>query len=75
LRYRKAYSIKVIDVNFEDKSPAEGLPAFDNGTILPKMILSSIELALRWHYSFSDHHYNFDKAMLSKSLGKPYRKE
>jgi hypothetical protein len=31
LRCRKAYSIKVTDVNFEDKSPpeSEGLPVFD----------------------------------------------
>jgi hypothetical protein len=31
--------------------------------------LSSIESALRLRYAFGDH-YNFDKAMLSKSLGK-----
>jgi hypothetical protein len=31
--------------------------------------ISSIEAALRLRYSFGDH-YNFDKAMLSKSLGK-----
>jgi hypothetical protein len=31
--------------------------------------LSSIESALRLRYSFGDH-YNFDKAMLSKTLGK-----
>ena len=35
--------------------------------------LSSIESALRLRYPFGDH-YNFDKAMLSKSLGKLHPK-
>jgi hypothetical protein len=58
-----------------DKSPAGGLPVFDDGTILPKrrVSLSSIESALRLRYPFGDH-YNFDKAMLSKSLGKLHPK-
>jgi hypothetical protein len=36
VRYRKTYLNEVTDVNFQDKSPAEGLPVFDDGTILPK---------------------------------------
>jgi hypothetical protein len=28
--------MEVTDVNFEDKCPAEGLPVFDDPTILPK---------------------------------------
>ena len=37
-RYRKTYPNEVPDVKFQDKSPAEGLPVFDNGTILPKLM-------------------------------------
>jgi hypothetical protein len=36
LRYRKAYRIEVTDVNFKDSCPTEGLPVFDDGTLVPK---------------------------------------
>jgi hypothetical protein len=36
LRYRKTYRIEVTYVNFQDNHPTEGLPVFDDGTILPK---------------------------------------
>jgi hypothetical protein len=70
LCYRKTYSIEVTDFNFQDKSPAEGLPVFDDGSFQKRWVsLSSFESALRLRYPFGDH-YNFDKAMLSISLGK-----
>jgi hypothetical protein len=37
-RYRKAYCIEVTDVNFKDSPPTEGLPVFDNGMLVPKMM-------------------------------------
>jgi hypothetical protein len=73
--YRKTYRIEVTYVNFQDNDPTEGLTVFDEGTIIPKMIvsLSLIELALCLCYPFGDH-YNFNKAMLLKSLGKLHPK-
>jgi hypothetical protein len=36
MHYMKTYPNEVTDVNFQDQSPAEGLPVFDDGTIVPK---------------------------------------
>jgi hypothetical protein len=67
--------MEVTDVDFQDNHPAEGLPVFDDGMITPKrwVTLSSIESALCLSYPFGDH-YNFNKSMLSKSLGKLHPK-
>jgi hypothetical protein len=67
-RYRKTSLNEVTDVNFQDKNSAKGLHVFDNGSILP-----SIEGALCLRYSFGDH-YNFNKLMLAKSLGRLHPK-
>jgi hypothetical protein len=36
--YRKTYSIEVTVVIFQNKSPEKGLPVFEDGTIVPKMM-------------------------------------
>jgi glutaredoxin len=75
LRYRKTYSLEVTDVNFEDKSPAEGLPVLTTERSFQKRWVSllSTDSALRLLYPFCDH-CNFDKAMLSKSPSKLHLK-
>jgi hypothetical protein len=74
--YRTTPPNEVTYVNFQDKNPAKGLHNFDSGSILPKMMGEPFiknEAALCLRYSFGDH-YNFNKEMLSKSLGKLHPK-